>query len=110
MSGSQESSYTYDYAGQDAAHKYQDEQSGLDAQRSAALMGNPLSALPISKRITHLQNYLRAYHTGDNPFGVPVTPARRVASERHSTSGSSQGSSGVEFDWPRPASTSSSAP
>jgi hypothetical protein len=106
MSGSSSSSYTYDYAGQDAAHKFADEQATLEAQRSAALLGDPLSVMPISKRITHLQNYLRAYNTGENPFGVPVMPARRVASERHESSNSNNNSSGVEFGWPQPDRTS----
>lgn len=110
MSGSSDSSWTYDWSGQDAAHKYADESASLDAQRSTALMGDPLSTMPISKRITHLQNYLRAYHTGDNPYGLPVMPARRVASEKHSHSNSTSGSQGVEFGWPKPDSTSSSAP
>jgi hypothetical protein len=105
--GSTESSYTYDHTGQDVAHKHADEQANLEAQRSAALMGDPLSVMPISKRISHLQNYLRAYNTGENPFDVPVLPGRRVASERHSASSNNSSSAGVEFGWPTPASTSS---
>jgi hypothetical protein len=100
---STDSSRNYDYTGQDIAHKYGDEAATLDAQRSTALMGEPLSAMPISKRIGHLQQYLRAYQTGHNPNGIPVTPGVRIASERHSQSQGGDNSSGVEYGWPNPA-------
>lgn len=100
-SGSSSESMSFDYSGQDIAHKYQDELSGVKSQHSAAMMSDPLSAMPINKRIGHLQQYLRAYHTGHNPRGLGIIPGARVASYSSSSSSNSDSSGSLEFEQPK---------
>jgi hypothetical protein len=99
-SQSSSSSISYDHSGADLAHKHQDEAHSLSGSHAAAMMDDPLSAMPISKRINHLQNYLRAFGTGYNPHGLNVLPAARVASASGSSSSSSNSSDAVDFHFP----------
>jgi hypothetical protein len=87
------SAVSYDYSGQDIAHKKADELSQLDAQRQASLVDDPLGAVAIGRRIRDLQGYLAAYRTGA-PGAIPGV---RIASQ--SSDENAEGKSGGEMEW-----------
>ncbi len=95
-SNSSSSSVSYDYGGQDIAHKHGDDLSQALAARTSALYGGDIQgALATGRRIADLKGYLDAYRASGGQGGFyggvygEVTPGRRISSTSSSSSHSS---------------------
>lgn len=105
QNGSVSQSASYDYSGQDVAHKKADELSSLSASRTAALMQGDLeSSLATGRRIADLRSYLDVYRNSGGRGGWSqageVLPGARVSSTGGTASTGYDVDHGVSFHDP----------
>jgi hypothetical protein len=97
FSNSESSSRSYDYSGQDIAHKMGLDLVAAKGAHKQAMMADPLAAVGSRDRIRAMQEYLAAFRDGRQLPGQFVVPGMRLSSSSDQSSNSVGGGPSADY-------------